>query len=1058
MQRTLNIFPVKTGNSSFLAQTNLIFPEGSQGFSPSSGVETIILLDVSGSMGQNVQRIFNNYLPSALEKAGFGLNEQITIVTFSDKANIYNHTINSLRNSTQRTEGSTYMSYGVKAVDIVMSGSKYKKFRLLSLSDGELNDRHESVNEADRLSQKIRNNKWVVSSNVIRFFTSSAQPDTRGLSAMLKLDTKGAANDNFVLDISASSNTNEIIQRFADSLTDNLGSSCKIVSDESVFLETPWGNPSTELTLLSGQNTFWLTKVPNVITIVNKTSNGNLNETIEIVEGKSLNFNCFNTILKDKVDYFMQRLKILKVVNSADAKAEVDSIVSYFQQLEKLFSLNDNPVDVMNNHGLQTRLAFFRDLAQKKSRSVSIQMSAIANDDKVNQLNSAQQANYLRSANVSSNAKNLAKRAIVSGLNFNEIAHKEVKEMKKHLHELDNIDDSGHYVSFYSLETTLQGIKTVCALDDADNTLENSSALEILQLLNIVGIPCKGPVGDFPDPKTYHFDELMLGTFVSLSDVLMVKDSGHILRDPVAENEDGTKKEIINVVPFYDDDRIQQFLMKYAPTLLEYTASLGMRNMILDVPHSYKYTIVGGVWNMAMRLDKEKTSVNADIFVKLVHTYKTAVDGLFDKVVPLIKEQSDEDKKNALSFFIQNNGITNMISPLITIIEGHTLNKTHGERAGFIPDILRALFSFEFYQSTRKLYKSDSDKIEKRKEFLNKLLGINFDKHATSIPAHFEPPLASPQHYNKPDVDQKLFNDILKRVFWLDHCASLPRLIAESFKDNGKENIMKLPSICEKHVMEALNITHLPDLTTFKLYCVVQSFLFDTKAARVDVGKMKIHDCGNQKIMEQMISEYIEKQYRAHYQSELSKKEKEERSMLVDELVLKLCQTQDIEEFKNLLRTGYQRNHVKVSIHDQFALGFMALRDSLFNKDIDVPLRHKKCKIFVLGTDMDEIVWNKGNVVKMSLLTLNELFSNVGLSDLWNSIYETYKAKNIYLYRESDKPNRHTHCNSKSSFWAYGYSTVGKYFAEITEQERNEYMKIHTHCCGIWDGKLVKLA
>lgn len=139
--------------------------------------------------------------------------------------------------------------------------------------------------------------------------------------------------------------------------------------------------------------------------------------------------------------------------------------------------------------------------------------------------------------------------------------------MKKHLSEIANIDDSGHYVSFYSQETTLQGIKTVCDLVDNENSLEQMSAVEILQLLNIVGIPCRGPVGDFPDPKTYHLTEIMLGSFVSMSDVMVVKDSGHILRDPYATDETGEKKEILNVVPFYDDDRIQQFLMKYVKIL-----------------------------------------------------------------------------------------------------------------------------------------------------------------------------------------------------------------------------------------------------------------------------------------------------------------------------------------------------------------------------------------------------------------------------------------------------------------------------------------------------------
>ena len=99
----------------------------------------------------------------------------------------------------------------------------------------------------------------------------------------------------------------------------------------------------------------------------------------------------------------------------------------------------------------------------------------------------------------------------------------------------------------------------------------------------------KAQVGDFPDPKTYHLGGLYLGNYISMSDIMIVKDTGNVLVDPY------TKEEIINVVPFYDDDRIQQFLMKYAPTMLEYTTSIGMRGMLLEIPHTYKYTIVGGL-------------------------------------------------------------------------------------------------------------------------------------------------------------------------------------------------------------------------------------------------------------------------------------------------------------------------------------------------------------------------------------------------------------------------------------------------------------------------------
>jgi hypothetical protein len=295
------------------------------------------------------------------------------------------------------------------------------------------------------------------------------------------------------------------------------------------------------------------------------------------------------------------------------------------------------------------------------------------------------------------------------------------------------------------------------------------------------------------------------------------------------------------------------------------------------------------------------------------------------------------------------------------------------------------------------------------------------------------------------------------------------------------------------------------DLATFKMNCVAQSFLFSTKVSRVfcarDKGekgddkeekgekgdekdergndmeekgekgsesKMKIQDCRNTKAMEKMIGDYIAKQHRAHYQSRLAKKEQEEREILALELVDKMMASSDIDEFCTLFKEGLKRNDVSVVIYDTYQLGYQILKEKLFDPHTTVPVRKEKLWIFVMGCRMDkskkkenyegEHIWNKGNVLRIPPLEMNEGFEAIGLSAFWETIYPTYKARNMYMYRDSNVPNRHSHCNSKASYWARGYSTVGKYFADITEDERKEYLSIHTHCCGIWNGKLVKLA
>jgi hypothetical protein len=824
-------------------------------------------------------------------------------------------------------------------------------------------------------------------------------------------------------------------------------------------LSTPWGSCITEHYLSTGVNTLWFSEMPaagsmRIVTpqgTPNTPRDGNkISLIVNIEQGGKLDFNSYNTIIKDKVDYFTKRLKILKVINTESAREEVDNIVMYFQQLEKVFMMNEpSTVDIINNHSIRSRLAFFKEIAKKKSKSVSMKMSEIANDDKVDQLNSAQQADYLRAANTGTNSKNMAKRALKQGLSFDVIARQEVKMINANIKELDCIDDSKHYTSFYSQSTTLEGIKSVCELVD---TLEDTSALEILQLLNIVGIPGIGPVGDFPDPKTYHLEELMLGSFVSISDILVVKELGNRLTDPFS------KKEIINVIPFYDDDRIQKFLMKYAPTLLEYTASLGMRNMILNIPHTYKYTVVGGLWNMARRIDTEKTEVNVDVFTKLVMTYKTAVDGIFDYVINEITEKTIEDK--LLSYWISNNGTTNMISPMILLMEqeynGNCL------KSKFIPDILRALYSFEFYQVTRKYHRSDNDKIVQRKQMFDNLLGIDYAKYGTLLPDLFtlHDNTVNVNHHREDHPNLDMLNEIFEKVYWVDKMPLLPQYILHAFNgDEGKKALLQLNKTTHQTLERILNIDF--DLNTFKYLCIVQSFFYDTKASRVDDEnkKMKITDCKYRDTIQSLIADYIERQYRADYQSRFAQQQQKEKEILVTELVDMMMETDSIEQYAKLFREGLTRNHVSVCINDTTRLGYIILRDRLLSVNSKVSIREPKLWIFVMGTTPSGTeVWNRGNVLRMSLSFLEKCFVDLGLSTMWSNMYPIYKKRNVYIYRDSDKPNRHTHCNHKASYWAMGYKTIGDYFNNIHETERKEYMAEHTHCCGIWNGVLTRTA
>lgn len=128
-----------------------------------------------------------------------------------------------------------------------------------------------------------------------------------------------------------------------------------------------------------------------------------------------LDLNNFNLILKEEIDYYIERLKILKVVDLETSKKEIEQIVNYFSEQEKKLSINtltDDNLDINIDTSIKTRLKYFKNQAFRKSKSIVQKLSVIANHHKVSQLNSAQQANLLRSVINSSNIVNLAKRAL----------------------------------------------------------------------------------------------------------------------------------------------------------------------------------------------------------------------------------------------------------------------------------------------------------------------------------------------------------------------------------------------------------------------------------------------------------------------------------------------------------------------------------------------------------------------------------------------------------------------------------------------------------------------
>lgn len=761
--------------------------------------------------------------------------------------------------------------------------------------------------------------------------------------------------------------------------------------------------------------------------------------TVNVQVQPELNLESYVELLKKKMDHYMTQLRILRVVNTQVSTTAMTNIVEYFQKRENYMLNREKDVQlVLNDPTLVARMQYLKTLIDRRNKTFAMRMAQIANDDKISQLNSAQQADYLRTVDSSRNTRGLARRALNQGIDFNEVARKEVRQMSEHIDELKNVDDNDHNESFYSRATTLGGIRAICELVKED-LLDDLDANDILLMLNIVGIPCSSPIGDYPDPMTWRITELHLGWYVSLSDVLTayVQSNGDVFKTPA------TEKTIDNVIPVFEDRKIAHFLRKYAPSLLEYNASIGMRRIIADVPMTCGYTLCAAVWKMMEELNKKKTELHLKSFERLVLNYEYYVGGYFKHILPFIKEQNN----NKNSYYLANNGTTNMISPLITLYR-----ENDGNKLKYIPDILRALYTYEIWQAIRRLYKNQDNSDAIIAEMLTKLLGIDKEKNKTSLTPLYspEPELSTIKFCDAPIVNETYFKELSKSFFYTDYIALFPKFLPAAVH-NQMDTVASLPALTKEMICQELNITY--DLNRFKLYNIVQALLFTTKASRVDTDEnvMKIIDLKYEEQAKKMVSDYIRKQFEELYSAELKLKKKTEERELAAFLVESILKATTRSQVVDLMRNGVSRGVVTHQIVNSSSRGFKDLKTKLADMKEDVPLRADIIRLFLLGRDhldQDNIVWNNGGVTFVTNMSeFAKIFETLGRSDEWNVIFGEYKDRGVHLYRT--KVNHHGHSNEKPSYYAFGYPTLQHFKNDVTEEEFKKYCSVHVNCCGV---------
>ena len=1027
-------------------------------FSTSNVPGFIIILDISGSMGQEVPRMVNKIIPTVLNDInGAKASNTATLITFSSKndVNVYTGDSSYISKLNLYANGCTYMSSAIdKLSDMIINNTINNKIvRLLSISDGELHDQDDTMKSAEKLKKLLESKNCVVNSQAIRLKTGYCEPDTRGLSSMVQLSTIGK---QMLIDINCSESDINITEKIDNLfINDGLGNSFELKSEENIFQEDPWLPKTNKIYLFPGINSFWIDinllsdkicdEIANKVKIYD--SDGKIQD-IKCILKDELSDQNYQELIKDKIDFYFKQLKVLKVVNTQESLEKMDKIISFFNNLEEGIFARNAQMKNSSNFKLYERAQVLKMVIKRRQTSLANKMREIRNDDKINTLNSKQQAEYLRNVQINDKTgKSLAKRALGGSIDFDETVRKEVIQIYKNIHELDNINESKLTNSFYSTCNTLEGIRAVCKFyEDAikEDIFEETTANDILKIINIVGIAGYNEIGNFPDPMTYRIKTLYPGTFVSLSDILTAYEltGGQNLK------EIGSKNEINISVPYFESEEIQKFLMKYAPKLLEFHSSVSMRRILAEVPYTYEYTILAALYTFVPIILKDKKEINIQIFVQLTKSYLIAAGDHFKYVLDLLAEQKEMDK-DGLSIFIANNGITNMVSPLLMYLKTHSGK----EAEEMVKRIVRATFQFEIYQFTRKNIRAQkTDDPEKYvKETLINLMNIDLKKNKTKVPELFEKVPENPTFYDNYEINDVKYNEIMNRVFWADYITIIPLFLkatlAEDYVSEFKN--IEIDNITEAIKRERLGIDF--DSKLFKLYCIVQGYLQHEQAQRSDtkLKKMKIIDLGIQKNAENLVKTFIRNLFKEQYENDLKERAIKEKEIIVKDLVKQLLDADDINTFNSLLQNGIKKGEKSYKMIDHASEGFMDLLNELANESKDIPLRKLKILILITGKDKEQNeIWNKNK--KTRAFKNYYPLKNVLVKKEWDYLMKTLKERGLHVYR--DLKNRQGHSNDLPSYWALGFNTVFEMKENIDETEFQEYVGKHNNCCGFYNG------
>lgn len=343
--------------------------------SSSSSYQTVVILDRSGSMGKQVGRMINRILPSTFQKLSYKKLNMIYLITFETVSELHTETVQKFPSLSISSGNYTYMQPAVKICqEIFEMLDSSKPVRVLTISDGEVQDQVETAQAADEFSKFLENKGFFINSKAVRLFTSSSQPDTTALCSLLQINS---ATPESLVDISANETDDSIAEKIADLFRgDDFGKSQLLTTSSKVLCFEPWITTDEQLSkilLTPGQNVFWVSTIPSDGFKINGAH-------AKSIVKSSITMAQLEVLLGAKAAMIIEKMRILKVVGSSKTEKVLRRSYQYFTETQKVLAARSPS---SNNSGM----------------SITNAINGIVNDNSVAKMNSAEKALYLAKKN-----------------------------------------------------------------------------------------------------------------------------------------------------------------------------------------------------------------------------------------------------------------------------------------------------------------------------------------------------------------------------------------------------------------------------------------------------------------------------------------------------------------------------------------------------------------------------------------------------------------------------------------------------------------------------------